>query len=128
MVAQLTTPEQKAEVEEYVAWSRRQAEYMRTALGREKTGVFLGSYVVNRLNGEKMPIWITDYVLPTYGTGAVMGVPAHDERDFDFARKFHPACSSSDCASRMVRRGTDGKPYTGPGIMINSGAVYRIIQ
>jgi leucyl-tRNA synthetase len=120
LVAQLTTPEHKTEVEEYVAWCRRQAEYMRTALDREKTGVFLGSYVINRLNGEEVPIWITDYVLPSYGTGAVMGVPAHDERDFDFARKFHlpirPVIAPQDWAG-----GELVQAYTEPGIMINSG-------
>ena len=88
LVRELTVPERRAEVEEYVEWCRRQADYERTALGREKTGVFLGSYVINKLTGERVPIWITDYVLATYGTGAVMGVPAHDERDFAFATKF----------------------------------------
>ena len=120
LVWQLTTPEHKAEVEQYVAWCRRQPEYMRTAIGREKTGVFLGSYVINKLNGERVPIWITDYVLSTYGTGAVMGVPAHDERDFEFACKFHlpvrsviaPPSSSGDELAQV---------YTGSGVMINSG-------
>jgi len=120
LVGQLTTPEHKAEVKEYVAWCRRQPEYMRTALGREKTGVFLGSYVINRLNGEKVPIWITDYVLPTYGTGAVMGVPAHDERDFEFAQKFHlpirPVISPPDWSG-----GELAQAYCEPGVMINSG-------
>ena len=120
LVWQLTTPEHKAEVEQYVAWCRRQPEYMRTAIGREKTGVFLGSYVINRLNGERVPIWITDYVLPTYGTGAVMGVPAHDERDFEFACKFHlPVCPviapPSSSGDELAQA------YTGSGVMINSG-------
>ena len=88
LVRQLTAPEQQEEVEAYVEWCRRQADYERTALNREKTGVFLGSYVINKLTGERVPIWITDYVLASYGTGAVMGVPAHDERDFEFATKF----------------------------------------
>ena len=120
LVPQLTTREHKVEVEEYVAWCRRQADYERTALGKEKTGVFLGSYVVNRLNGEKIPIWITDYTLLTYGTGAVMGVPAHDERDFEFAKKFNlpirtviapPGWSGEELA----------EPYIGYGTMVNSG-------
>ena len=88
LVSGLTRSEHKTEVGEYIAWCRRQTEYERVALGREKTGVFLGSYVVNPINGERLPIWIADYVLPTYGTGAVMAVPAHDERDLEFARKF----------------------------------------
>ncbi len=120
LVFQLTTSEHKAEVERYVTWCRRQAEYERTALGREKTGVFLGSYVINKLNGERVPIWITDYVLPTYGTGAVMGVPAHDERDLEFARKFNLPVRSV-----IAPPGWPGEElleaYTGPGVMINSG-------
>jgi leucyl-tRNA synthetase len=88
LVPLLTTPEHKAEVEEYVLQTQRQTEIERTAVEREKTGVFLGSYVTNKLNGEPVPIWITDYVLLSYGTGAVMGVPAHDQRDFEFAKKY----------------------------------------
>ena len=119
LVPLLTTPEQKAEVDDYIAWCKRSTEYERTALGREKTGVFLGSHVINRLNGEKVPIWITDYVLPSYGTGAVMGVPAHDERDFDFANKFNipvrtviaPSNYSADQLTEV---------HTGQGTMVNS--------
>jgi leucyl-tRNA synthetase len=88
LVPALTTPDRKDEVEAYVRRAQRQTEFERTAAETEKTGVFLGSYVINRVNGEKVPIWIADYVLPQYGTGAVMGVPAHDQRDFDFARKY----------------------------------------
>ena len=88
LVADLTAPERKAEVEAYIRKAQRQTEFERTAADAEKTGVFLGSYVINRVNGEKVPVWIADYVLPQYGTGAVMGVPAHDQRDFDFARKY----------------------------------------
>jgi leucyl-tRNA synthetase len=120
LVSQLTTPEHKVEVDGYIAWCRQQTEYERVALGRQKTGVFLGSYVVNPLSGEPVPIWITDYVLPTYGTGAVMAVPAHDERDFEFARKFKlpvrtviapPGWSGEELA----------EAYTGSGTMVNSG-------
>ena len=88
LVPQLTTPERKAEVENYILQTQRQTEIERTAAEKEKTGVFLGSYVINKLNGEPVPIWIADYVLPSYGTGAVMGVPAHDQRDFEFAKKY----------------------------------------
>ena len=120
LVPLLTTPEHKAEVDEYVVWCRRQTEYERTALGREKTGVFLGSYVTNRLNGERVPIWITDYVLLSYGTGAVMGVPAHDERDLEFARKF-----SLPVRPVIAPLGWTGEetslPYLEQGVMINSG-------
>ena len=88
LVPLLTTPEHKAEVEAYIFQAQRQTEIERTSVEREKTGVFLGSYVINKLNGEPIPIWITDYVLLSYGTGAVMGVPAHDQRDFEFAKKY----------------------------------------
>jgi leucyl-tRNA synthetase len=120
LVSQLTKREHRGQVNEYIAWCRRQTEYERVALGREKTGIFLGSYVVNPINGERLPIWIADYVLPSYGTGAVMAVPAHDERDLEFAKKF----------KLPVRRviappGWTGEElteaYPGPGTMVNSG-------
>ncbi|MFH1381995.1 MAG: leucine--tRNA ligase [Chloroflexota bacterium] len=88
LVARLTTPEHKTEVEEYISRSRSQTEIERLSTEKEKDGVFTGAYVTNRLNGEKVPIWIADYVLLSYGTGAVMGVPAHDDRDFAFAKKY----------------------------------------
>jgi leucyl-tRNA synthetase len=120
LVPKLTTPECKAEVDKYIAWCRRQTEYERLALGKEKTGVFLGRYVVNPLNEEKVPIWITDYVLPTYGTGAVMAVPAHDERDLEFARKF-----KLPVRTVIAPPGWTGEEltevYTDSGTMVNSG-------
>jgi len=120
LVPQLTAPERRHEVEKYIAWCRRQTEYERTAMGREKTGVFLGSYVINRLNGERVPVWITDYALLTYGTGAVMGVPAHDERDLEFARKFNLPVRTV-----IAPPGWSGKEpteaYADSGIMVNSG-------
>ena len=84
----LTTPEHRAEVETYVEQARRQTEIERMSTEKVKTGVFTGSYAVNRLNGDRVPILIGDYVLLTYGTGIVMGVPAHDQRDFEFAKKY----------------------------------------
>ncbi len=120
LVSQLTAPEYKAEVDEYIAWCRRQTEYERVALGRKKTGVFLGSYVVNPLNRERVPIWIADYVLPTYGTGAVMAVPAHDERDLEFARRF-----KLPVRTVIAPPGWTGEElteaYAGSGTMMNSG-------
>ncbi|MFC1914814.1 leucine--tRNA ligase [Chloroflexota bacterium] len=89
LVAKLTSADRKAEVEEYIARSRHQTEIERLSTEKEKDGVFTGAYVVNQLNGERVPIWIADYVLLRYGTGAVMAVPAHDERDFAFARKYN---------------------------------------
>ncbi len=89
LVAKLTSPDRRAEVEEYVTRSQRQTEIERLSTEKEKDGVFIGAYVINRLNGEKVPIWIADYVLLSYGTGAVMAVPAHDTRDFAFAKKYN---------------------------------------
>jgi leucyl-tRNA synthetase len=89
LVQVLTSPEKKAEVEAYVTRSRRLSEIERLSTEKEKDGVFIGAYCTNNLNGEKVPIWIADYVLLSYGTGAVMGVPAHDERDFIFAHKYN---------------------------------------
>ncbi|MEK7281659.1 MAG: class I tRNA ligase family protein, partial [Chloroflexota bacterium] len=86
LVEKLTTPERHREVMAYVAQARERPERERLAEEREKTGVFIGSYAVNRLNGKVIPIWVTDYVLLHYGTGVVMGVPAHDTRDFAFAK------------------------------------------
>ncbi|MFO7773550.1 MAG: leucine--tRNA ligase [Dehalococcoidia bacterium] len=120
LVPQLTTPEHRTEVGEYIARCQQQTEYERVAMGREKTGVFLGSYVINPLSREQVPIWITDYVLPTYGTGAVMAVPAHDERDFEFARRFklpvRTVIAPPDWSGEELT-----EPYTGSGTMVNSG-------
>ena len=89
LVAKLTSPDRKTEVEEYIAKSRRLTEIERLSTEKEKDGVFIGAYTTNRLTREKVPIWIADYVLLGYGTGAVMAVPAHDERDFAFAKKYN---------------------------------------
>jgi leucyl-tRNA synthetase len=87
-VTRLTTDDRRAEVEAYVAAARRESEINRLAAERERDGVFIGSHAVNPLTDEPIPIWIADYVLPGYGTGAIMGVPAHDARDFDFAKRY----------------------------------------
>ncbi len=88
LVAKIATPERRAEVEAYVQQAQRQTEIDRLSTEHEKTGVFTGSYCQNLLNGEPVPIYVADYALATYGTGAVMGVPAHDQRDFEFAAKY----------------------------------------
>ena len=120
LVPQITTPDHKAEVEAYIEQARHQTEIERLNVEREKTGVFTGAYCVNRFNGERVPIWIADYALLWYGTGAVMGVPAHDERDFDFARKM-----GLGCPVVIAPPDWDGSPYeeanTEPGTMVNSG-------
>jgi len=120
LVARLTPPEKRAEVEQYIERSRRQTEIERLATEREKDGVFIGAYVNNRVNGERVPIWIADYVLLTYGTGAVMGVPAHDERDFAFAKKY-----GLPIRVVIAPPGWQGEElkaaYIEPGTMVNSG-------
>jgi leucyl-tRNA synthetase len=88
LVEKVTTPEHRTEVETYKVQAARQSDIDREAADKEKTGVFTGGYAINPVNAEKIPIWIADYVLMTYGTGAIMAVPAHDQRDFEFARKY----------------------------------------
>ena len=120
LVEKLTTEDRKEEVESYVKQARGQTEIERLAAEREKTGVFVGSYVTNYLNGERVPIFIADYALMGYGTGAVMGVPAHDQRDFEFAHKY-------DLPIRVVisppnwEGGSLSEAYLGEGRMVNSG-------
>ncbi|HLF71596.1 MAG TPA: leucine--tRNA ligase [Dehalococcoidia bacterium] len=88
LVEKLTTGDRITEVEDYIEQARNQTEIERTAADKTKTGVFIGAYCTNPYNGERVPIYVGDYVLATYGTGAVMGVPAHDQRDFEFAQKY----------------------------------------
>ena len=120
LVARLTAPERRGAVEEYVAQTRRRSEIERLSTEREKSGVDIGARAVNRLNGAQVPIYIADYVLATYGSGAVMGVPAHDQRDFEFAQKYGlpiPVVISPP--------DWDGTPleqaYLEPGTMLSSG-------
>jgi leucyl-tRNA synthetase len=125
LVASIVTSEQQAAVEEYVkaARSKSDIERLSTDEAKAKTGVFTGTYAINPVNDERIPVWIADYVLVTYGTGAIMAVPAHDERDFAFARQF-------DLPVRVVIQPDDADPldgstmaeaYIGPGRMVNSG-------
>ena len=88
LVEKITTPDKKKAIEKYIANTRKQTEIERLSTDKEKTGVFTGAFSINKLNGEKLPIWIADYVLLTYGTGAVMAVPGHDQRDFEFAHDY----------------------------------------
>ena len=89
MISRITTPEQRAEVEAYVTWAKNRSERERQAEVKKVSGVFTGAFAVNPLTGERIPIWVSDYVLAGYGTGAIMAVPAHDSRDFAFARHFN---------------------------------------
>ncbi|MEW5724514.1 MAG: leucine--tRNA ligase, partial [Thermodesulfobacteriota bacterium] len=119
LVAKITTAERRAEVQAYLDRTARLTEMDRQAETAEKTGVFTGAYAVNPVNGEKVPVWVSDYVLMGYGTGAIMAVPAHDERDFEFARKF--GLEIRTVISPDGRIHPLEKAYTGEGLMINSG-------
>ena len=115
LVEKITTEEQKKEVEEYKKLCMGKSELERTELNKEKTGVFTGSYAINPVNNSLIPIWISDYVLVTYGTGAIMAVPAHDERDYGFAKKFNiPIIQVLEGGNIEV------EPYVKDGIHINS--------
>jgi leucyl-tRNA synthetase len=120
LVEELTTAGQHAAVAAYVAQATRQTEIDRLATDKEKNGVFIGAYAINPVNQERIPIWIADYVLMTYGTGAIMAVPSGDERDFEFARKY-----GLPIPVVVAPKNWDGQPftaaYTEPGTLVNSG-------
>ncbi len=123
LLEKITTEEQREVVMAYKEQAARATEIERTAETREKTGVFSGGYAINPVNGERIPIWVADYVLITYGSGAIMAVPAHDQRDFEFARKYgievrvviQPEGEELDGATMT-------EAYDGPGVMVNSAA------
>ncbi|MGY8712084.1 class I tRNA ligase family protein, partial [Bradyrhizobium sp. 18BD] len=115
LVAAITSEEQAEAVKAYQEQAARKSDLERTDLAKDKTGVFTGRYAVNPFNGERMPIWISDYVLASYGTGAIMAVPAHDERDFEFANQFGLDIKP------VIEGGDNTSAYTGDGVHINSG-------
>src|ERR1044071_3635834 len=122
LLDKITTPEQKAAVDEYKLQAARQSDIEREAVDKEKTGVFTGAYAINPVNNERIPIWIADYVLMSYGTGAIMAVPAHDERDFAFARKYGlPIIPVIQPEGKELNGETMDVAYEHEGIMINSG-------
>ncbi len=116
LVDKLTVADKKDEVAAYITAAAAKSDLERTDLAKGKTGVFTGSYAVHPITGDKIPVWIADYVLISYGTGAIMAVPAHDKRDHEFAEQFNlpivPVIKGSD---------EDTLPYTGDGVLINSG-------
>ncbi len=123
LVEKVTRPEKAQEVTRYIERSRRETEIERTSATREKTGVFTGAYAINPVDSERIPVWVADYVLVHYGTGAIMCVPAHDERDFEFAKKFNlpirevirGETTSKDPSGKLLRA------YVEPGKMVDSG-------
>lgn len=122
LVEKITTAEHAQAVSEYKAQAAKQTDIQREAKDKEKTGVFTGGYAINPVNDERIPIWVADYVLMTYGTGAIMAVPAHDERDFEFARKFGLKVIPVIQPEGVELNGdTMTEAYAGEGMMINSG-------
>jgi len=120
LVERITIDKQRDKVREYVAKARMASDIDRLSTEREKSGVATGAFALNPVNGEKIPIWVADYVLMTYGTGAIMAVPGHDERDFEFAERFglpiREVIAPPTGPSRELRAA-----YVGPGVMVNSG-------
>jgi leucyl-tRNA synthetase len=124
LIAELASPEHKAAVEAYVAAGAQKSDIEREKTARDKTGVFTGAYAINPVNQERIPIWVADYVLMTYGTGAIMAVPAHDQRDFEFARQY-------GLPIRVVVQPPDGRlnsetmteAWPGEGVMVHSGPI-----
>jgi leucyl-tRNA synthetase len=127
LVEKVTSEQHRERVREYVEKARKETEIERMSTEREKTGVATGGHAINPMNGERIPIWIADYVLYTYGTGAIMAVPAHDERDFEFAKRY-------DLPIREVIAPPSGpqgdlrEAYVGPGVLVNSGEFSRLIS
>jgi leucyl-tRNA synthetase len=134
LVEKITTPEQRAEVEAYAEKARMESEIERLSTDKEKTGVFTGAYAVNPMTGQPIPIWIADYVLATYGTGAIMAVPGSDERDYDFAVKYAlpivtvvqwpddaPGESNNAAVGPVMKEGAPVPLYFGSGTIVNSG-------
>ena len=120
LLDKLVVEQKEQEVKAYVEAAAKKSDLDRTDLAKDKSGVFTGSFCINPVNGEKIPVWVADYVLISYGTGAIMAVPGHDERDFEFAEKFdipiHRVIARADGDEEKSRL-----PYSGPGIMVNSG-------
>ena len=114
LVSVITTDEQREDVNKYIEACKLKNDMERTELNKDKTGVFTGAYAINPVNGKEIPIWISDYVLATYGTGAIMAVPAHDERDYEFATKFGLEIIP------VLQGPTEELPYVGDGVHINS--------
>lgn len=127
LVQQVVTPDRKKEVDDYISASMMKSDLDRTDLAKEKTGVFTGAYAINPVNNSRIPVWVADYVLMGYGTGAIMAVPAHDDRDFEFAGKFgleikcilSPSVTDADQKNRVL---SGRECWTGDGEYINSSS------
>lgn len=135
LLASLLSEAQRAEAEAYAAAAARKSDLERTELQKEKTGVFTGSYAVNPASGERVPVWVADYVLGSYGSGAIMAVPGHDARDFEFAKRFGLAVKRvvAPAGGEQQQQGGgggedgEGLPLTEPGVAVNSsGGAMRL--
>ncbi len=115
LVSKITTADKKDEIEAYITTASRKSDLERTELNKDKTGVHTGAYAINPANGKKVPVWISDYVLATYGTGAIMAVPAHDQRDWEFAKEFN-----LDITPVLEGGNIEEEAFTGEGKHINS--------
>ncbi len=116
LVLEITSEDKKQEVIDYIEKTRNKSEIERSDASKSKTGVFTGAYAINPVNGKEIPIWISDYVLSSYGSGAIMAVPAHDQRDYEFANKF-----SLEIIDVIEGRENNNEAYSGDGVHINSG-------
>ena len=116
LVQKITTDEYRSAVESYIEKSSRKSDLERTDLAKDKTGVFTGAYATNPVNGKQIPVWISDYILISYGTGAIMAVPAHDQRDWEFAKKFKLPIMEVLQGGDVTR-----EAFTGDGPHVNSG-------
>lgn len=122
LVNQITTPEQRGAIQAYKTEVAKKSDLERTELAKEKTGVFTGAYAINPVNNEKIPIWIADYVLASYGTGAIMAVPAHDERDFEFAEKFKLARKPVVAYKELKGKDFTGSYSHGANMMVTNAS------
>ncbi len=120
LVSEITSKDHEAEVKKYQEQSAKKSDLQRTDLAKEKTGVFTGAYAINPVNQKKIPVWIADYVLMGYGTGAIMAVPAHDERDYEFAKKYALPITEVIVSAGATRRVARTSAFTGVGICVNS--------
>lgn len=121
LVSQLTTSDHEEEVAAYIQQAASKSDLDRTDLAKDKSGVFTGSFAVNPVNGNRIPIWIADYVLMSYGTGAIMAVPAHDERDYEFAQQYDLPIVTVIEKKHDESNGKEARlPYTGEGVMVHS--------
>jgi len=120
LVKKIISSDHKEEVEEYIEKASQKSDFERQSEAKNKSGVFLGTYAVNPANQERIPIWVSDYVLSSYGTGAIMGVPAHDQRDFEFAQMFHLPIKEVISPDGHIHNDLE-QSYSGEGVLVNSG-------